>query len=308
MGVDWWVNDAVNDQTATRCQGLAIQMNVLRAEVTRVLTANVRSAEINSVVSGLVKKMQALDREALEWFETLPEHWRYVTVAWEDHVPDGDYSRAEVFPGRVDVYRDFWIASVVNMARVTRMTLASTIVRCTAWTCAPVDYRTTPEYAVFTRVCSGYITDILASVPYHLGWHLKRPDVMEKANLSGFGCGDENTLKSLPGYFLNLPLAGVQNHDCCTDAQRAWVRGKLRYVAVELGVRYAGVLAKVSSYVLHPCRQVASSSCLFEEKLQQYVVRNLFLLTPQIARRATSLNAHPARQPPRQTVPHRSQL
>lgn len=252
QGVDYWVNDAVNDSTATACQSICLRTNALRAEVTRVLTANVRSQAVSETVAALMGRMKALDDETRTWLETLPDHFRYVTVGWENHVPDGDYARAEVYPGRVDVYRDFWIASVVNMARVARIALISTIVRCVAWVRAPTDYRTTPEYASAVRVTTAVITDILASVPYHLGWHLRRPEAMRKANLSGFGCGDEFAEKSLPGYFLNLPLAAVQNQDACTDSQRAWVRGRLRYVASELGVRYAGVIAKVSLIVLPP--------------------------------------------------------
>ena len=245
MGVDWWVDEAVNDQTATRCQALIMKTNVLRAEVTRVLMANVRSPEVTATIMSFVERMKEVDDEVTAWFEGLPDHWRYITVAWEDHVPDGDYARAEVFPGRVDVYRDYWIASVVNTARITRLALKSTVVRCVAWVRAPTDYRTTPEYATAARACSETITDILASVPYHLSWHLKRPDILHKANLSGFACGDETVQKSLPGYFLMFPLATVANQDYCTDAQRAWVRGRFRYVATELGVKFANVLAKV---------------------------------------------------------------
>ncbi|SPO01336.1 related to negative acting factor [Cephalotrichum gorgonifer] len=245
MGVEWWVTDAVNDQTATLSQSYAIRMNAIRAEVTKLLTANVRSPEVSQILSGLVRRMQALEHEITVWSDNLPEHWRHVTVAWEDNVPDGDYSRAEAFPGRVDIYCDYWIASVVNMARVTRLHLAATIVRCVAWICAPADYRTTPEYATCARISTDCITDIIASVPYHFSWHLKRPDVKKRASLSGFGCGDENAQKSLPGYFLNLPLVVVQNQDHCTDAQRSWVRGRLQYIATELGVRYSGVLAKL---------------------------------------------------------------
>lgn len=245
MGVDWWVDEAVNDKTATTCQALIMKTNVLRAEVTRVLTANVRSPEVSATIMSFVERMREVDDEVTAWFEGLPEHWRYVTVAWEDHVPDGDYARAEVFPGRVDVYRDYWIASVVNTARITRLALKSTVVRCIAWVRAPADYRTTPEYATAARACSETITDILASVPYHLSWHLKRPDILHKANLSGFACGEETVQKSLPGYFLMFPLATVANQDYCTDAQRAWVRGRFRYVAAELGVKFANVLAKV---------------------------------------------------------------
>ena len=245
MGVDYWMDGAMNNETATGCQRLCLETYTFRAEVARVLTANIRSLEVSEAISALIARMQATDDKAVAWFDALPEHWRYVTVAWEDHVPGGDLSRAEVFPGRVDVYRDFWISSVVNMARVSRVALHSTILRCVAWNCAPADYRTTPEYAAAARVCTDVNTDILASVPYHLGWHLRRPELMRMVDLSGFGCGDEDASKSLPGYFLNIPLAAVQNQDFCSDSQRAWARGRLRYVARELGVRYAGVLAKV---------------------------------------------------------------
>jgi len=120
-------------------------------------------------------------------------------------------------------------------------------VRCAAWVCSPVDYRTTPEYATAARTCVEVITDVIASVPYHLGWHLKRPDVVQRHDLSGFACGEEECMKGLAGYFLTWPLTVVNGQDYTTDAQRAWVVGRLKFIAKDLGVRYAGILAQVSS-------------------------------------------------------------
>lgn len=247
MGVDWWISDAVKDSSAAECQKINIKTSELRAEVTRLMTTVSRTPENIELMLTLIRRAQTVDQECVRWMKNVPDSWGYKSVAWEDSVPSGDFSRAEVFPGRVDVYRDFYIASVWNMVRVTRLVLASVIVRCAAWVCSPVDYRTTPEYATAARTCVDTITDIIASVPYHLGWHLKpeRKHLLEK-QLSGFACGDDDSLKGLAGYFLTWPLGCVQSQDYTTDAQRSWLKGRLKYIADELGVKYAHILCQVS--------------------------------------------------------------
>jgi hypothetical protein len=196
----------------------------------------------------LIRRAHVVDGELIIWMRSLPEQYQYKTVTWEDKVPNGDYAKAEVFPGRVDVYQDFWTASVWNMARVSRLALHSTIVRCAAWVCSPVDYRTTPHYAAAARDCVEIITDVIASVPYHLGWHLKRRDLLlHRPDISSFACGEEESQKGLAGYFLTWPLTCIQGQDYTTDAQRAWIIGRLRYIGDELGIKYAHMLAEVSS-------------------------------------------------------------
>lgn len=247
MGADWWLNDAVKDESATACQRINLKTGELRAEVTRIMTTLARTPENTDLVLAIIRRAQLLDQEAVGWMRSVPEPWHYKTLCWEDHVPGGDYSKAEVFPGRVDVYNDFWIASVWNLTRATRLVLASLTVRCAAWVCSPVDYRTTPEYATASQTCVDMITDIIASVPYHLGWHTKRKHLFRSMELSGFACGEEDSTKALPGYFLSWPLACVVSQDYITDAQRQWVAGRLRYIGDELGLRYAHILTKVRS-------------------------------------------------------------
>lgn len=315
MGVDWWLDNAVNDSYAAHCCRLNLQTSELRAEVTRMMTHGIaasaagtspsspsspsspRSSSAQSSPSStyeqrtaqilsLMRRSQDLDRAIVDWMACLPPHWHYRTLCWQNYVANTDYAHAEVFPGRVDVYNDVWIASVWNMARVTRLILASITVRCAAWACSPVDYRTTPEYAHSARVCAEVIGDVLASVPYHLGWHYRTKrrqqgqgqgqdrsnrnrnwndhdhdddeedgevDAQKEEQLSGFGCGeDEDGIKGLSGYFLTWPLACVMGQDYLTEDQRTWVRGRLRYIGQELGIRYASILAQVSleSWVL----------------------------------------------------------
>lgn len=245
MGVEWWITDAVNDEHGTQCQRLNIHTGELRAEVNRLMSTASRSPDSIDTMLRMMRKCQELDQECASWARSLPEWFHWKTVAWEDHVPQGDYSKAEAFPGRVDAYQDLWVASIWNLMRCSRLILASLIVRCAAWICSPVDYRTTPEYATCARTCVDIIADVIASVPYQLGWFAKRKHLLEKANLSAFGCGDEDAMKGLPGYFLTWPLACLQGQDYTTDNQRAWVRGRLVHISAELGVRYASMLIQV---------------------------------------------------------------
>lgn len=75
--------------------------------------------------------------------------------------------------------------------------------------------------------------------------------------LSGFACGEEESLKGLAGYFLTWPLGCVVGQDYTTDSQRAWVRGRLRYIADELGVKYARIICQVRFFsgplISSPC-------------------------------------------------------
>jgi hypothetical protein len=52
----------------------------------------------------------------------------------------------------------------------------------------------------------------------------------------------------LSGYFMTWPLAFIHSLDYLTDSQRTWVRGRLQYIASQLGVRYALLLTQVGSF------------------------------------------------------------
>ncbi|VUC23644.1 unnamed protein product [Clonostachys rosea] len=245
MGVEWWMSDAIKDETAAACQRLNIRVGELRAEVNRLLATLSRLPENIELMLDMIRKCQTVDQEFLAWSRDLPEQFKWRTVAWEDNVPNGDLTRAEVFPGRVDAYQDLWVASVLNMMRTSRIILASLVVRCVAWVCAPIDYRTTPEYATAARTCVDNINEIIASVPYQLGWFDKRRHLLENTKFSAFGCGKDDAEKGLPGYLLTWPLACALGQDYATDAQRTWIQGRLEFIGSELGVRYAHMLIQM---------------------------------------------------------------
>ncbi|PNY25432.1 White-opaque regulator 1 [Tolypocladium capitatum] len=246
MGADWWMHDTVRDEHASECQRLNIIIGEFRAETNQLLAMPNRAGDHVEKVIDMIKRCQAHDLACANWSKNLPSYFQWKTVAWEDNVPNGDYAKAEVYPGRVDAYQDLWVTSVWNMMRCSRIVLASIIVRCAAWISSPVDYRTTPEYATAARTCVDTITDIIASVPYQLSWFSKRKDLLKRANFSTFGCGEEDAQKGLGGYFMTWPLACIHGQDYITDSQRIWVQGRLEYVGSQLGVRYAYMLTQLN--------------------------------------------------------------
>lgn len=247
MGVDWWLNDAVSNESGAICQRLNIRVGELRGEVGRLLSTLSRGPESAEIMLDLIRKCQAVDQELVAWTRDLPSYFYWSTMAWEDSTPStmAEYAAAEAFPGRVDAYQDLWVVSVWNMMRCSRIILASIIVRSAAWVCSPLDYRTTPEYASAAKTCVDNIADIIASVPYQLGWFSKRTHLLDRANMSTFGCGEEDAPKGLPGYLLTWPLACILAQDYTTDSQRAWATGRLRFIGDHLGVSYAHMLTQV---------------------------------------------------------------
>jgi hypothetical protein len=247
MGAEWWVNDnSFMDAYGAGSQRLSLRMSELRAEINRLMATVSRTPDHVELMLDVIRRCQMMDQECVNWAKNLPDEYQPRTVTWEDYVPNGDYTRAEVFPGRVDVYQDLMVASMHNMTRCSRLMLASLIVRCAAWVCSPVDYRTTPEYATAAKTCVEVITDIIASVPFQLGWLSSRKHLLERANLSTFVCGEDDALKGLPGYLLTYPLSCISTQDYATDSQRAWSKGRLMFIANQLGVRYANMLTELN--------------------------------------------------------------
>lgn len=246
MGAEWWLDNTTFSKTAVVVQRLMIKTSEIRAQAIQLIDSLTKSPESIELMLEIIRTAHAVDQEVAAWQQSLPEDWHYKTVAWEDSVLSGDCAQAEVFPGRVDVYNDVWIGTVANSARALRMILHAISVRCAAWVCAPVDYRTTPEYATAAGVCRDAITDIIASVPYFLGWHLRRKEVSHiKTNFGTFPCGEEDGAKGLAGYLVTWPLTCVISQDYATDAQREWVIGRLRKIGNDLGVRYALAMCEV---------------------------------------------------------------
>ncbi|PHH86991.1 hypothetical protein CDD83_9461 [Cordyceps sp. RAO-2017] len=246
LGVEWWVDDHASHEFSSEYQLLSSRTGQLKNEVNTLLGNLTRTEERTQLMNETMRKCRVLDREIVDWLGGLPEKFHYRTAAWEDYNPKRDYAAADAFPGRIDLYGDLWVVNMWNVMRCMRIVLASLVIRLTAWIISPADYRTTREYAAISRTCSEAIADIIASVPYQLGWFTKRKELLGvQPQLSGYACGEDDTDKSLTGFFAIWPLVCVQNQDYLTDLQRLWVKGRLKCIGNQLGVRYANLLSQL---------------------------------------------------------------
>ena len=248
-GADWW-EDAENASLISTCQQFALKTGELRVRTSALLAQSRRDPNHMELVADMAKQVQELDHRVAAWLMSVPPAFRFRTLCWVDEDiadvrPFDRLSEAEVFPGRVDIYPDFVTAGAWNTARVTRLILASLTIRITAWLRAPVDYRTTVEYAMVKQICEGTISEAIASVPYHLGWHTRQRDLFQQnPGLSGFVCGEEAPSKALPAYMVVWTLACLRNHDMTNEDQRTWVNGRLKFIEEKMGIKYARIIAR----------------------------------------------------------------
>jgi hypothetical protein len=268
LGSEWWISDFAKDDIGVFSIKLNLRVSELRHEINGALATYSRSPENFQKVMDLMKRAQALEQEYQDWQASLPSDWRARTVAWVDQIPGGEIAKAEVCPGRVDMYDDVWLANTWNHTRVARLFISGAIVRCAAWICSPVDYRTTPEYAQSVRLCVDLVTDIIASIPYHLGWRvgssgtlITPEDMRSHVTPETFSCP-----KALGGFFCLWPLFAINNSDYPSDSQRNWAKGRLIWISENLGLKHAKVLSAVSSLLVEGFGRITdgySSNCGF---------------------------------------------
>lgn len=269
FGSEWWMSGGDTNTLLAQCQRFALAYGELRTEVDRFLfTVSSRSDETLIAQKRLLsQRVHDLDQKISHWLASIQEPFRFRTIA---HVTEDGlkrrkgsilYDKADIFPGRIDVYPDFVTAMAWNMARVLRVLLVSLDVRLGAWACAPAHYHTSTEYQQALRTSQEEaIPDIIASVPYHLGGRLNGKPIMtaagrESERLSGFVCGEEGGYKALPAMFLIWSLTCVKNCDFTTEEQRAWCKGRLRVIADGVGLKYAHITNEVCFPLLATMRK-----------------------------------------------------
>ncbi|KAK3684190.1 hypothetical protein B0T22DRAFT_271386 [Podospora appendiculata] len=255
LGVDWWMQGGDTDSLPAVCQLFSLKTGELRAEVAHLLTGISRTAESIEILLEMSQRVRSLDHDIATWLASIPPEScpRTLCWMWDDEIDlsqgTKSYSEVAVFPGRVDIYPDLVTANTWNIARVARLLLASLSIRITGWVSSPMGYHNTTEYTTSQRISEGAITDIIASIPYHLGWHTKQHmrGMSHDSNSehSGFACGEDAPTKALPGLFLIWSLTCIKNFDLSTEEQRAWAKGRLRFIEEQVGLKYARIVNDV---------------------------------------------------------------
>lgn len=281
MGTAWWTTDTEKDEIGMFVVTINCRVAEMRFELNHVLSTSPRTPQYFEVVGDIMRRFQELERECQEWEARLPDEWRPRTVAWGDPIPGGDLTKAEVFPGRVDMYSDVTVANLWNQLRIARLFISGAIVRCAAWICAPVDYRTTPEYAQAVRLCGDLITDVITSTPYHLGWRVGQGGMIKSGEFSSFMAGDHGitSAKAIGGFFMMWPLFSISNTDYISDSQRVWAKGRLVFISEMLGLNHAKVLSNVSTILSQTSESTCSQTTQFYLRLPSMIIRRDIMIS-----------------------------
>ena len=203
-------------------------------------------ANIEAVLA-LLRRAQDLEKDYREWYTTLPALWKANAIAWVDwsdlSLPTGgDLGKSVVHPGRVDVYKELGVAFSHNIIRSSQILIWTVILRCTAWLSPDSDYRITQEHKKAMVICTALIEDIVASVPYFFGW---KADT-DTATVTRSNNSISADVKGVCGLFLMWPLFVAVSSDFCSDSQRTFLRGRLKFIAENMGIRQAMIVLNVS--------------------------------------------------------------
>jgi hypothetical protein len=245
---DWWTTFAIGDPVQHQISILNMKVADLRADSHRICTLQAHTVENVEKVLQHLRKAQAIDQEYLNWYEDLPEVWKPKCAFWINTLPDTDLASTNFYPGRVDTYSDLWMATTHSMARVSRLFIFTSILRCTAWLTIPLNCEETLEYMTISKQARVLIEEIIASIPYYLGHETEDRSISAFTD-SYFPCGSSSKIggTGVTGIFAMWPIFAAIGSDFTTDSQRSWLRGRLKYIAETLGIHQAKMLLQVSS-------------------------------------------------------------
>lgn len=258
MGLEWWLRESeVYDPIGVRAQRFCLQISEIRAEAARLMTTLPHNDVGIEIMLEMLQKVKSLDREIALWGKNLPEEYQPHVLYYEDRpIEPGALHKAPVFPGPVLVYRNVVVASMWNALRASRIIFGSLLIRLVAWICSPADYHVAPEYTTIVRTIRTLISELVSTTPFMLNtFDDKRAAVAgfpnagaRGMNVGNFSCGADMQSKMVGGLMASWPLSTIRTCDFTTDEQREWCLGRLASIEQDLGIKYAGVLAKVSIF------------------------------------------------------------
>ncbi|KAL3418617.1 hypothetical protein PVAG01_10333 [Phlyctema vagabunda] len=285
-GIDSWMNMGTEDATLRRINELNLRVAGLRADSNAVICLSSRTANNLEKVLRLLREGEALEQAFGECFDNLPEFWKPQTVSWVDRIPDEELPTSSCYPGKVDIYSEIWLASQYVNGLSSRLFVSSTILRCTAWLCSPLDYRITPEYTAAARLSGQIIEDIVASVPYFFGLH------SNACVESQLPCDEDRTStpKVLAGVFSLWPVFVAATCDFATETQRIWLRVKLQEIAESMGVNHSALLIQ-ASHLRYPSMFIHRDT--MNLPLSNSKVPTVLQLSPTISESSISSSTYP---------------
>lgn len=195
-----------------------------------------------------IRRAQDLVKGFDDWTVSLSSEWSCRTVGRANAIPVSALSVSKVYPGNVDMFPDLFVASQWNMARVSRLILAGIICRCAACIFAPDEDRASYYYDQASRLGIDMVTDILASIPYLLGWRGFENSFRHPCGvvIGQGGIGDGNALGA---YFSMWPMFHCVVSDFATNEQRSYIIGRMKFIERSLGIKCTAMHKNVCHFL-----------------------------------------------------------
>ena len=228
---------------------------------TMMMLTNFRAHKSCGIISNpqeILARALEIDGAALSICADAPRIYEYETV----------YTNAEpetVLVGFYHVYQDYMAATIWNGMRTIRMLLHENIRDAilelhSSTTSSLTDEQYTTQYQASTNILYQLQSDIIASVPQHLGFATPK-SISSGTSAHTFPWSQFNTRAANPFHSLNsnssgppmirifggyslpwaLYVAGAV--DIATEPVRKWVIGTLKGIGRSMGIRQAMVLA-----------------------------------------------------------------
>ena len=230
-----------------------------------------------SPVLDLIERCESVDETLLFWLENMPEGWRYTTVDCGNNISK--------YPGKIDVYKDPWVARTWNSWRSARLYLQAIILRCIAWLSGtPVlglnDDNTDPAWtATATRarkILQCMVDGICASVPSRGYDQTEEPgspvirclqsyvlDSMRSTfetitnssdsptATAAVGGESEEHFQGIRGFLLIWPLIVARSALFMPESQKEWIMSKITQISQRSGVGQA-IMSRIDGKNIHP--------------------------------------------------------
>ena len=189
-------------------------------------------------VRRLKQQLILLNKEFALWPLCQPKEWAPQTVgSIEQNLESTEIpvDQMPFWPGRVDSYFDLYVAALWDTYRKCRLKCFQVTMDCAG--------RLDEKISTFEKIemeMKELVDDMCASVPFQLCADLSTledDDAVDRLNVPG---------KPLGGLLLMYPLYIASSLAIVPSDQRAWMKGRLRWIGSHMGIRQAALLGAVS--------------------------------------------------------------
>ncbi|KAL2831551.1 hypothetical protein BDW59DRAFT_182191 [Aspergillus cavernicola] len=181
----------------------------------------------------LKEEAEALNQELEMWQQTQSDDFKPTTVGHMTANPLQQNPQVGYWPGRIDIYFDFYIAAMWNISRTARCVLMDLILQLSNLLNDGLDHFQLHKDSL-TQV-----EDIIASIPYHLTEHIQ-------AFIRHQGPTMANPGRPTGGLLLMNPIYILSDLPIVPPEMQVYMKQCLAWIGHHMGIGHASLLAKNS--------------------------------------------------------------